>query len=138
MQIWLGGTGKNEYIVFADNVHELTDGNHTFEELYDHRHILACHVLNQNKGISFKTRKAKDGEEWEGWFIAGMNTPYGQISYHFPTTPYWYLLDIPEIERNDLYDDHNSRDVYLRLINLLIAPQGLEIENVDKPTEEEE
>lgn len=119
-QIYLGGNGKNEYIIWADSQGQISDGYHTFEELYDHRHILTCFLLMQYKHIAFKTKKNSHKEEWSGWFIAGLNTEFGQISYHLPIK-YWDMLPVQEIVYNDRYDDHTSFDVLKRLVDLFLS-----------------
>ena len=91
-----------------------SDGYHTFNELYEHRHLLFITLLNSSKEKAFKTLKNKEGEKWEGWFIAGLNTKYGQITYHLPEK-FWHDLDVTELERNSLYDNHSSNDVLDRL-----------------------
>lgn len=121
-QVWLGGNGKTEYIIWADSPEEISDGYHTFKELYNHRHILTCHLLIQYRDIAFKTRKNQDKDEWEGWFIAGLNTKLGQISYHLPIE-YWNMLPVQEIVYNDKYDGHSSFDVHNRLRRLLMEPE---------------
>lgn len=105
----------------------VSDGYHTFGELYEHRCLLwAMVVSTYDESIgrddfecpTFKTRKNSEGEEWAGWFIAGIDTPHGQISYHLPDTM-WDLVDAPEIERNDKYDGHTSADVVKRITEIL-------------------
>lgn len=99
---------------------QVSDGYHTFDELYEHRCLLFVSLSYWVPGI-FKTRKNDKGEEWAGWFIAGLNTPWGQITYHLPVE-YWDLLeDATEIERNDQYDGHTSQDVAQRLRKMLEA-----------------
>ena len=111
----------------ADNVlvlptpaEEVSDGYHTFRELYEHRHLLWMNLIQANKARAFKTRKNQEGEEWHGWFIAGMNTDYGQVTYHLPSE-LWDKLNVPEVERNRDYDGHTSSDVLARLTELLNA-----------------
>ncbi len=93
---------------------EVSDGYHTFHELYEHRNILWINILNLNPGMAFKTRKNDKGEIWEGWFIGGMNTPFGQVTYHLPEK-HWSHVDVKEVERNSDYDQHSSHDVLERL-----------------------
>lgn len=103
---------------------EVSDGYHTFDELYQHRCLLFAALCNSYDEVQirnatvFKTRKNDRGEEWPGWFIAGINTEFGQITYHMPDN-FWDLVDSPEIERNVGYDGHTSQDVASRL-NLLV------------------
>ena len=67
------------------------------------------------KHLAFKTLKNKEGKEWNGWFILGLNTKEGQITFHLPIS-YWGELDnIKTIEKNINYDGHTSEDVLNRL-----------------------
>lgn len=120
-QIWLPGKGKNEYICNADTVENITDGYHTFAELYEHRHLLFCVIANTFNTAAFKTKRNDKGEEWFGWFILGIETEYGQISYHLPMEYWSFVSDIEEIEYNENYDGHSSEDVLERLRMLLLA-----------------
>ena len=64
---------------------EISDGNHTFGELYEHRIILFCTLCNLLPSISWKSKKHYDEENdpmFEGNFIAGINTPEGVVTYH--------------------------------------------------------
>lgn len=96
----------------------ISDGYHTFNELYEHRHALFLNLVKCHKDKAFKTWKNKEGERWEGWFILGLNTTYGQISYHLPGD-YWATIDVKEVERNTNYDGHTSNDVVIRLLKML-------------------
>lgn len=101
----------------------VSDGYHTFGELYEHRCLLWAWIVSEIGGRSrtgFKTRKNDKGEEWEGWFIAGLHRPGGQITYHLPNSM-WFLVDAPELERNVNYDGHTSDDV-IRLIRTILKP----------------
>ena len=70
-----------------------------------------------HRSIAFKTWRNKEGDKWEGWFLLGLNTSQGQISYHLPTE-YWDIVTVPEIERNIDYDGHTAYDVVIRLKTL--------------------
>ena len=98
------------------------DGYHTFGELYEHRCYLFAWILNvfdPELGYScFKTLKNDTGEAWVGWFIAGIETPVGQITYHLPIDM-WDMLDVKTIEYNSTYDGHSSADVIERIKILL-------------------
>jgi len=92
----------------------VSDGYHTFGELYEHRDLLFLNLVVANSAIAFKTRLNDAGEAWEGWFILGMNTEFGQITYHLPEK-YWDAAEVKEIERNFDYDGHTPDDVLERL-----------------------
>lgn len=104
---------------------ETSDGYHTFNELYEHRHALFALIVNiaaENgmEASAWKTWRNQEGEKWDGWFIAGLDTFYGQISYHMPAE-WWDRVIAPEIERNANYDGHTSKDVLNRLRAMLGA-----------------
>lgn len=94
---------------------ETSDGYHTFNELYEHRHALFSIVVNVYDG--WKSRKHSDGTEWEGWFIAGVQTPQGQATYHIPER-LWEAYKCTELETAPEWDGHTSADVIDRLKTL--------------------
>ena len=96
----------------------ISDGWHTFEELYYHRMVLFSIILNQNKDISWKSKQHHDGTMFdEDFFICGIETPEGQYTYHY-NLEYWDLFDIRELDRAPLYDGHKPSDI-TRLFSLL-------------------
>lgn len=100
---------------------DASDGYHSFQELYDHRHQLFAIVLESYRKWAFKTRLTADGRESPGWFIAGLQMPFGQITYHMPEE-WWDKLDhIPIIEKNARYDGHSAPDVLRRLERLRLS-----------------
>lgn len=103
------------------DVSNVSDGYHTFGELYDHRNLLFLNLALANPAIAFKTRLNDKKEAWEGWFILGINTEFGQITYHLPDE-FWIAAGVKEIEYNFDYDGHNSDDVCNRL-SLFAAAQ---------------
>jgi len=99
------------------NKGEVSDGYHTFNELYEHRNLLFINLLNVYKNKSFKTRKHDDGSSYNGWFVGGMETESGQITYHLPDK-FWDMLNVKELERMEGFDGHTSDDVLKRLEDL--------------------
>lgn len=99
----------------------VSDGYHTFDELYAHRcklFALLLTVIDVPGVHPFKTLRNGEGIESDGWFIAGMDTMIGQITYHLPIAM-WDSLPVSEIEQNDKYDRHTSAIVLARLDTLL-------------------
>lgn len=92
----------------------VSDGYHTFGELYNHRHLLFLNLVLANPAIAFKTWLNDKREAWEGWFILGINTEFGQIAYHLPEQ-FWLAAEVKEVEYNFDYDGHTSNDVCARL-----------------------
>ena len=98
----------------------VSDGYHTFSELYDHRCLLWLNVLQAHKGMAFKTWLNDAGEKLDGWFIAGLDTEHGQITYHLPER-LWSLLDVKETEKNEGYDGHTPEETLKRLEMLAVG-----------------
>lgn len=92
----------------------ISDGFHTFNELYEHRNLLFVNLAIVNLEIAFKTWLNDEKEKWEGWFILGINTEFGQITYHLPSK-FWDMAPVKEVEYNFDYDGHTSNDVIERL-----------------------
>lgn len=96
------------------DIGEISDGYHTFNQLYDHRNLLFLNLVTANPALSFKTWLNDKKEKREGWFILGMNTEHGQITYHLPAQ-FWDMAVVKEVEYNFDYDGHASDDVCERL-----------------------
>ena len=99
------------------DVGDTSDGYHTFNELYEHRHALFIALVISHPDISWRSKKHHDGTSMEGWFICGMRLPTGDISYHLPMSK-WEDLDTSGIDTLDVgveWDGHTSADVVKRL-----------------------
>lgn len=100
----------------------VSDGFHTFGELYDHRitlFIQLCKSVNDNTGSYDQVWRSKlhsDGSAWEGWFILGINKEAGeQITYHLPESE-WVNCDFAQtLDKAPEWDGHTSADVLERL-----------------------
>jgi hypothetical protein len=105
------------------------DEFHTLEELYEHRLALCVALFNylSDLHLSFtageapyiiKSRKHNDGSMFDGYFVVMMNSPEGQISYHYENK-HWELFKIPAEECVPWpFDGHTSQDVIKRLLAL--------------------
>lgn len=99
---------------------EISDGYHTFGELYAHRHALFIALMRSNPKISWRANNNDDGESYDGWFVAGIHLPSGDISYHLPADM-WTDLDNTGIKTSNCapkFDGHTSKDVLIRLKQL--------------------
>lgn len=77
---------------------EISDGYHTFNELYYYRMLYNAAFFNMlPKEWTHKSKRHNDGEECfgGGWFIVMANLPTGQISNHYELKD-WNLFQIPE------------------------------------------
>lgn len=106
----------NEMIDKLDCKGEISDGSHTFEELYYHRMILFSVICNQNKDIAWKSLMHHDGTMYKDYFIVGIDTPQGQYSYHYHVD-HWFKFDVVELEYAPEWDGHEPKDI-IRLLSL--------------------
>jgi hypothetical protein len=91
---------------------ETSDGYHTFNELYEHRHALFSVICADHGG--WKSKLHSDGTMFEGWFIAGVLTPLGQATYHLPLS-WWDRFRCKELERGPEWDGHIAQQVPERI-----------------------
>ena len=97
---------------------DLSDGYHTFNELYEHRAVLFSVICNQNKSKAWKSKKHDDGSMFDGMFIVGIETPLGQATYHYDIEPYWHLFHVEERDVAPPFDGHTSKDAIIRIASL--------------------
>lgn len=95
---------------------EVSDGYHTFDELYEHRHALFLALVRQNKAMAWRARMDSEGKGMEGWFLVGLRLPGGDISYHLPDRLWENLEGIQTTEKAPKWDGHTSADVVKRLL----------------------
>lgn len=117
---------------------KISDGSHTFDELYRHRCSLFSILINNLAAVGananvygfFKTKVHSDGTKLDDWFLCGIyrkdhkdgnNGFYEQITYHLPNS-YWnkvnvIAFDIAPIE----FDGHNSNKTIERLESWFLA-----------------
>ena len=114
---------------FKEN--NISDGYHTFEELYNFRKVYNAILFNEWGNPAFdifgaaykvhKSWKHYDGEPCfgGGWFIVSAMLPTGLISNHYKAED-WDLFKVPEVEKA-LYefDGHTGEDVLTRLKALI-------------------
>lgn len=105
----------------------ISDGYHTFGELYDHRIALFIALARKYRDLMleeradpevWKSKKHHDGSSWDGWFIMGIGKERGkQISYHLPISD-WGRIECEELEAAPEWDGHTPADVVERLLKL--------------------
>jgi hypothetical protein len=124
---------------------ELSDGYHTFNELYEFRKLYNAALFNEwanpNTTRRFLDKKEMDGigsytgmlydvhKSWNhhdgtpcfggGWFIVVAMLPTGQISNHYKADD-WELFKVPAVDKAKYeYDGHTAIDVMKRLTYIL-------------------
>lgn len=118
-------------VAHVDDIGDVSDGFHTFNQLYHQRTMLFAALVNQNRDISWKSRKHEDGAPCfgGGWFLVTIDTPEGAYGYHYEDN-YWDMFHCKEIERAKHWDGYTEEDVG-RLMSL---PDTAEwIHTIDKP-----
>ena len=105
---------------------QISDGYHTFAELYEHRHALMLALMHAKPTMCWFSRRHSDGElpfGSKGWFIAGVELPAGAITYHLPTR----LLCVAratgatELTAGKPWDGHTANDVVTRLTDWALS-----------------
>ena len=100
------------------DIDDVSDGYHTFRQLYYQRMMLFATIVKQNKDKAWKSLRHEDGELCfgGGWFIVGVDTPEGSYTYHYEDN-YYSLFDCKELERGKHWDGHTEKDI-TRLLSL--------------------
>lgn len=96
---------------------EVSDGYHTFNELYYYRMLYNAAFFNLlPKELVHKSKRHHTGEKCfgGGWFIVTANLPTGQISNHYELKD-WDLFKVPEKEVADEWDGHTPQEAAERL-----------------------
>lgn len=100
----------------------VSDGYHTFNEIYDHRcvnFIAMCKLLCLGPHTPWVSRKDSEGKEMGEWFLLGIPAEEGQISYHIPMK-FWTLCKFADyLDKAPAFDGHTSEDVLNRLIDFI-------------------
>lgn len=108
----------------CEDMWEVSDGYHTFNQLYHQRAVLFATIVNQNKDKAWKSFKHFDGKycfDSNGeWFIVGVDTPQGSYTYHYEKK-YWDMFDCKELQCGKEWDGHTDEDV-TRLLSLEQKP----------------
>lgn len=113
-----------------DGTGKISDGYHTFDELYEHRitlFLVLCKKIEELKRwqcnirpLMWKSKLHSDGTNFDGWFIAGINVEEGeQITYHIPMSRWGEANFMETLDQAPKFDGHTSQDVINRLQNLL-------------------
>lgn len=113
-------------------IDNLSDGCHTFKELYGYRSAYNAMLFNEfhRQGLYnvHKSWRHSDGSYCYGggWFVVQATLPTGQVSNHYPSCE-WNKFTCEERDNADEWDGHDSAEA-LRRMNEFI------IENAKKTT----
>ena len=94
----------------------ISDGYHTFDDLYYQRMILtktvALAAINKfDEDTVYRSWLHSDGTMYKNYFIVVFKTPEGNFSYHYPMY-YWDSFDfLKELPNAEEFDGHTWKDV---------------------------
>ena len=112
-------TDNKEFIeVPKTGIGDLSDGYHTFNELYHHRAVLFSVICNMFPERAWKSKKHDTGDMFEGMFIVGIETDEGQATYHYDIDPYWDMFEVNELDFAPKWDGHTPEEAIKRISTL--------------------
>lgn len=103
-------------------VSSISDGYHTFRELYDFRKAYNALLFNAwaklGKYDVYKSKNHEEGGDpmFDGYFVVGCNTPFGQVTNHYKMDT-WDLFQVEEREYAVKWDGHTPQAALQRLLN---------------------
>lgn len=109
---------------------QVSDGFHTFGELYDHRRALTAALAAERADISWRSKAhhPDDGPMFEGgYFIVGIDTPAGTITYHYKLTHWDDFAEVPELEHAPKWDGADPGATVTRLLAWAVHGQDVPV-----------
>ncbi len=100
---------------------DISDGHHTFRELYEHRCLLFINICLMNP------RRATWKQDYEAWFCLYWESPTGQISYHCPNKLLYLVRGKIREDKDYKWDQHSPGDVVNRLHQLAVSRRGISL-----------
>lgn len=112
-------------VVLEGDTGVVSDGYHTFDELYLHRNTLFIALMSH--GTAWMSRMHSDGTMCPGMFVAGTDLPqtgfsrspdaYKMVTYHMPDDMWDLCLKTcaEVLDRAPEHDGHDSNEVLNRL-----------------------
>lgn len=120
--------GTYDVTVDLENAGVVSDGYHTFDELYEFRMLYNAALFNElaehGDNKIHKSYKHSDGELCfgGGWFIVVAYLDGQQISNHYENKD-WELFKVEERELADQWDGHTPKDVMQRLRDFILEQE---------------
>jgi len=120
-----------------DNMGQVRDGYHNFDELYEFRLLYNAALFNEWAAQrKYRVRKSWYHAETPydpifggGWFVVMAELPSGQITNHYKGKD-WDLFRVPEVGVARAWDGHSSGDVAVRLREFLRLEEKANIEHI--------
>jgi hypothetical protein len=104
---------------------QISDGFHTFDELYDHRRALTAALARVLPSWRSKAHHPDDDPMFEGgYFIVGINLPTGTITYHYKLKHWDDFSGVEEREHAPRWDGAGPPESVTRLLEWARAVAG--------------
>lgn len=111
---------KTTFVRVGVDPSEVSDGYHTFNELYRHRMALMAALMRFSGASCWRSRQHHDGTMFNGFFIVGMTLGIvepNQITYHVELKHWEEFAFAPTLEKAPEFDGHTPEDVVRRLLD---------------------
>ena len=105
----------------TEGLGEVSDGFHTFDELYHHRAVLFSVICNSMPNKAWKSKLHDSGDMFPGMFVVGIRTSEGYATYHYDIDPYWDMFKVPEVTMAPPWDGHTPQDAINRISKLRLT-----------------
>ena len=93
----------------GNSVDDISDGYHSFGDLYKHRtYLLALATIHMP--YAWKARVHEDGTMYDDMFVVGFPTPTGMVTYHCDNE-FWNDFKVPVIPHAPHFDGYSDKDV---------------------------
>lgn len=109
----------------------ISDGYHTFGELYDHRRALTAGLMRLATTIwggglpvwRSKEHHPEDGPMFEGSFIVGIKLPTGMVTYHYNLEDWDDFSEVPTLPHAEKWDGAGPDETVTRLLEYARSPR---------------
>lgn len=115
MDVFTKGTADAINTLISEHLHGddtnlISDGSHTFGDLYHVRAYLFSLLVNGRPELSFKSMKHEDGSMFDGYFIVGIYTPKGWFTFHYELSE-WDLFRCGVVDNAPAWDGHTEENI---------------------------
>ena len=96
----------------------ISDGSHSFADLYDIRSLLFCHLCHCFPKMAWRSLRNENGTIIHDgdMFLAGLRSPQGDVNFHLSISAYWHMLHgIEEKKCSPRHDGSSSKEQMERL-----------------------
>jgi hypothetical protein len=102
---------------------QISDGYHTFGELYEQRRaliaVLATLATFEGDAWRSKSHHPDDEPMFAGHFIVGIDLPTGPVTYHFGLEHWDDFTPVPECDHAPKWDGATPADTVSRCLELV-------------------